>query len=119
MFVFKGQFGRYNRPFVAMSVGKDGYYDTETGQYIPPSESSEVEMQGIILQLNDDDLKFEEGGLLTSKDKKILLDTERHKLDFKQHVLIDGLKYQVHNVAPYDRYSHFQKVIVRRVSVGD
>lgn len=118
MFVFKRQFKRYGRPFIA-HVQTEGYYDTVTGEKVPPSPLVEVEKQGIILQLNDDDLKHDEGGTLTYEDKKILLDTDKYKLRHKQIVIIDGVKYQVQGIAPYGRYSHFEKVIVKRVSVDD
>lgn len=119
MFNFKKQFKRYNRPFTAIVEAEKGYYDKETGEYVPAGDPEEVKMKGIILQLNDDDLRFEEGGTLTFEDKKILLDTDHFNLTHKQRIKIEGVGYQVHNIAPYDRYSHFEKVIVKRVSIDD
>lgn len=119
MFNFKYLFSKYSRPFTAIVDGKDGYYDDETGEYVPPSEPSEKEYEGIILQLNDDDLQFEEGGTLTRKDRKILLDTNKYSLKQNQKVLINDETYRVHHIAPYNLYSHFEKVIVKRVSKDD
>lgn len=119
MFNFKRQFKRYGRAFTAIVEATEGYYDEVTGKYVPPSEPSEENMQAIILQLNDDDLKFDEGGTLTVQDKKILLDTDRYELTHGQKVKIDSNTYQVHRIAPYSLYSHFSKVIVKRVSTDD
>lgn len=119
MFNYKRQFKRYGKSFTAIVDGQKGYYDQETGKYVPPTEPSEEIMQGIILQLNDDDLSFDEGGTLTIEDRKILIDTDKHSLTHKQKVKIDSKLYQVHRIAPYGMYSHFSKVIVKRVSTDD
>lgn len=119
MFNYKRQFRRYNKPFIAVVDGEEGYYDTETGEYVPPSDSEEKKMEAIILQLNDDDLRFEDGGTLTFKDRKLLIDTDEYSLAHKQKIKINGKGYQVHQIAPYDTYSHFEKVIVKRVSIDD
>lgn len=117
MFNYKRQFDKYNRPFKAVADGTEGRY--ENGQYIPPTESSPIDMRGIILQLSDDDLQFDEGGTLTRKDRKILLDTDEYALKHNQKVLISDESYRVHNISPYNLYSHFEKVIVKRVSKDD
>ena len=119
MFNFKSQFKRYEKPFIAIVEGKKGGYDLETGKYIPPSEFQEVEMKGIIAQLGDDELRFGEGGTYTFEDRKILIDTDIYNLRRGQEVIIEGDKYRVMEIAPYSLYSHFKKVIVKRVSTSD
>lgn len=119
MFRFKDQFKRYNRPFIAIEESSDGYYDPETGKYIPPSEPREIEMQGIIAQVGDDDLRHDEGGTLTFEDKKIIVDTDHYRLKYGQEVIIEGEKYKVFQIASHSLYSHFQKVYAKRVSTND
>src|SRR5699024_9247951 len=119
MFDFKKQFKRFSVPFTAITEATEGYYDTETGEYVPPGEPTEKEMKGIIAQVGDAELRFGEGGTFTYEDKKILLDTDKYKLTHGQKVLIEGDRYQVHQIAPYRIYSHFMKVYVKRVSTDD
>lgn len=119
MFNFKRLFKKYGKSFIAVVEATEGYYDEETGKYVPPGEPKDEKMWGIILQLNDDDLSFDEGGTLTIEDRKILLDTDKYELTHKQKLKIDSKSYQVHRIAPYGTYSHFSKVIVKRVSIDD
>lgn len=118
MFNFKSQFKRYGKPFIAIVEGQEGGYDPDTGKYIPPSEPQEIEMKGIIAQIGDDELRFDEGGTYTFEDKKILIDTDVYDLRRGQKVIIEGDKYRVMEIAPYSLYSHFKKVIVKRVSTN-
>lgn len=117
MFNYKKQFERCNRPFIAITQGTEERY--EDGKLIPGTDFKEEEMQGIILQINDDDLRFDEGGTLTYQDRKILIDTDHYTLSHGQFIYIDGEKYQVHDIASYERYSHFEKAIVKRVTTDD
>ncbi|NGP45971.1 hypothetical protein G4V62_13815 [Bacillaceae bacterium SIJ1] len=117
MFNYKRQFKRYGKSFVAVVNGTEGYYDKETGEYVPPQEPKEENMMGIIAQVGDDDLKNDEGGLLTVEDKKILIDTDHYSLHRDQKVVVQGEIYQVRKIAPYSLYSHFMKVYIKRESV--
>lgn len=119
MFRFKRQFKKYAREFIVEERAKEGYYDTESGLYVPPQKAANVAYKGIILQLSDDDLKFDEGGSLTYEDKKVLIDTDNHQLHHNQRVCILGKGYKVFRIADYSIYSHFQKVIVKRTDIDD
>lgn len=118
MFRFKRQFKRYERPFIAVVEGQPGYYDTETGKYVPPTDSEEIEMRGIIAQLSDDELRYDEGGTYRYDDRKILIDTDVYNLRRGQEVIIEGERYKVMEIASYSLYSHFKKAIIRRVSIN-
>lgn len=119
MFRFKSQFQRYERPFSAIVEGHPGYYDPETGKYVPPTDPQEVEMRGIIAQVGREDLQADEGGLLTFEDKTILVDTDHFRLQAGQEVIINGERYKVLQVADYSMYSHFQKAYAKKVPTND
>lgn len=119
MFNFKRQLKRYGKPFKAIVEASEGYYDTETGKWVPPGEPKEQDMVGIIAQMNDDDLKYGEGGTFTYEDKKILIDIEEYQLIHNQTVIINDKDYKVLQIADYSTYSNFMKVFVKRVSVND
>ncbi|SDI15923.1 hypothetical protein SAMN05192534_12365 [Alteribacillus persepolensis] len=116
MFNFKRQFNRYGRTFTAVVEATEGYYDSETGEYVPPGEETEEAMTGIIAQMNNDELRYDEGGTYTFDDRKILIDTDKYTLKRGQQVIIEGDTYQVDQIAPYGLYSHFMKAYVKRVS---
>lgn len=115
MFDFKSQFQRYSRPFVAIVEGQPGYYDPDTGKYVPPTDPQEVEMYGIIAQVGQEDLQAVEGGLLTFEDKTILVDTDHYRLQTGQEVIINGELYKILQVTDYSVYSHFQKAYAKKV----
>ena len=119
MFDFKSQFQRYSRPFTAIVEGQPGYYDPETGKYVPPTDPQEVEMHGIIAQVGREDLQASEGGLLTFEDKTILVDTDHYRLQTGQEVIINGERYKILQITDYSIYSHFQKAYAKKVPTND
>lgn len=116
MYNFKRLFKKYNKPFIKVVPGTPGYWDTEdTGKWIPPADPEPVETTGIILQLSDDDLRFDEGGTFTFEDKKILYEGEMSK---GQTVIIDGEDYMIDRKKPFKLYSHFTVYYCKRVTRG-
>ena len=115
MFRFKDQFRRYERPFIAIVEGQDGYYDPDTGKYVPPTDPQEVEMRGIIANVGTEDLKADEGGLLSREDKTILVDADHYQLHTGQIVIINGERYKVVQLVDFRTYSHILKAYVKKV----
>lgn len=113
MFQFKRLFQKYNRPFKKLVEGHEGYWDTETGLYVPPSEPEQINTEGIILPLNDDELRFDDGGTYTFEDRKIIYEGQ---LQANQTVLINGDEYKVHRMKPHTTYSTFTVYYVKRVT---
>lgn len=114
MFNFKSQFQRYSRPFVAIVEGRPGYYDPETGKYVPPTDPQEVEMRGIIANVGREELKADDGGLLTIGDKTLLVDAERYRLKKGQVVIINDERYKVMHEVDMTAYSHVLKYYLRK-----
>ncbi|MCM3488782.1 hypothetical protein M3689_05605 [Alkalihalophilus marmarensis] len=113
MFDFTELFQEFNKPFVKLAEGQKGYWDKETGLYVPPTDLEEVNTEGIILPLNNDELRFDDGGTFTFEDRKIIYEGQ---LQANQTVNIDGNNYRVHSMKPYTTYSHFTVYFVKRVS---
>ena len=59
-------------------------------------------MSGIILPLNNDELRFETNGGYTSKDRKIYT---KEPLKIGQHLEYKNQRYTIHENKPYDDYA--------------
>lgn len=67
LMIFKEVIEQNSVPFIAF-VNQEGQYIN--GKWVP-SKPTEVPMTGIILPLNNDDLKYIESGVYTVKEKKL------------------------------------------------
>lgn len=86
-------------PFEAY-VTTEGHWE-DNGDWVPGGESK-VPMVGIILPLTQDDLRYEENGTFSVKDKKIYTTEELaigQKLEYKDDV------YTIQNFKDYSDYA--------------
>lgn len=106
---------KYGVTLTAVVDGQEGYWDTETGQYVPPSEPSEQDFKGIWLTLNDDELRYDEGGTFTFEDRKLIAH-ESIKLKKGENIKRGDESYKIDRSKPYDTYSNFAVYYCKRVT---
>lgn len=99
-FLFADIVKQFELPFTSYVPGGDGYYD-DYGDWIESSETEET-VFGLWQPLSEDDVNYAEGGVYTSKDKKIYM---RTPLVEGQKVLFDGDTYTIQNFRDHTKYS--------------
>ncbi|WP_425447743.1 hypothetical protein [Dethiothermospora halolimnae] len=104
MFNFKGLIDKYSSPLIIYE-GTDGYRDWDNGGVWVEGGKRPVEVQGAIVPLNTEDLKFDDGGTYTTDDRKLYI---HRNLDIGEEVkdAIDGKTYQVHREKDYSRFAN-------------
>lgn len=118
LFDFGSLFAEYNRPFQHLPQSAS-YRDFEKGGQIFPGIPAEpVDMEGIILPLSNDDLKFDTAGTYTKQDRKLYLE-EPQVLKENDRLLIDELVYRVMADKPYSYYAGFNIYFLKRTTIGD
>lgn len=78
-----------------------GHYD-DNGKWIPGGTLSPITMQGIILPLSNDELKYETDGTYTAKDRKIYTTTP---LQRGQKLEYEGDSFTIDSNKPYEAYA--------------
>jgi hypothetical protein len=71
MFNFKNLIKKYSKTPVYLLEQTEGHYDYSQGGIWVPGTITEVEKQGAVLPLTNEDLKYDEGGTYTTQDKKL------------------------------------------------
>lgn len=118
LFEFSSLFAEYNRSFQYLPETKS-YRDFEKGgQMIPGVQLDPVDMEGIILPLSTDDLKFDAAGTYTKQDRKLYLQ-EPAVLQENARVAVDDLVYRVMGEKPYGHYAGFNVYFLKRTTIGD
>lgn len=117
-FDFSALFGEYNRPFTLLpkTVAKRDF--ANGGQMTKGVSLDPVDMEGIILPISTDDLKFDTAGTYTKQDRKLYLQ-EPEKLDENDQVQVDAFKYRVTGDKPYGYYAGFNVYFLKRTDIGD
>jgi hypothetical protein len=98
--VFKEMVEENSVPFIA-HVESTGHY-ADNGDWISGEGPTTVEMDGIILPLSDDDLKYTEAGTYSIKNRKIIT---TQPLEFNQNIEYKGAVYTVQNFKDYSDYA--------------
>lgn len=88
-------------PFIAYQEAEEGHWD-DNGDWIPGGEPVPVNMEGIILPLTENDLKYSEAGTYSVKDKKIYT---TQPLELGQTIEYKGEKYTVQSFKDYSDYA--------------
>jgi hypothetical protein len=98
--VFKEMVEENSVPFIAY-VESTGHY-TDNGDWTLYGNPTTVKMDGIILPLSDDDLKYTETGTYSTKDRKIIT---TQPLEFNQKIEYKDTVYTVQNFKDYSDYA--------------
>lgn len=102
-------------PFVYV-VQQEGYWDKVTGDYIESSEVP-VAMEGIVLPLSEDDMRYSEAGTYTDKDKKLYT---VQPLELGRKLIYKGDAYTIQSFRDYSEYADVFIYIARwREKAGD
>lgn len=118
LFDFSSLFAEYNRVFQYLPK-TESYRDFENGgQMVKGDFLNSLDMEGIILPLSDDDLKFDAAGTYTKQDRKLYLQ-EPGMLEENAHVSVDDLIYRVMGEKPYGHYAGFNVYFLKRTTIGD
>lgn len=87
--------------FIELSGSSGGCYNDD-GEWVANAREIEVEREGIILPLTEDDLKYAENGISTSKEKKLYTTfelAEGTKIKYKNDV------YTIQSFKDYSEYA--------------
>ncbi|MED1711716.1 hypothetical protein [Heyndrickxia sporothermodurans] len=98
-FEFADFVDEFKVPFISI-VKVDGHWE-DGGDWIPGGEKS-AEMQGILLPLTQEDLRYSEAGTFSVKDKKIYT---VEPLEEGQQIEYKGDKYTVQSFKDYSDYA--------------
>lgn len=115
---FSSLFGVYNRPFTFLPKPEAKRDYANGGQMAKGVPLDPVDMEGIILPLSTDDLKFDTAGTYTKQDRKLYLQ-EPEELQENDQVQIDSLKYRVMGEKPYGYYAGFNMYFLKRTDIRD
>lgn len=118
LFEFSSLFAEYNRSFQHLPE-TESYRDFERGGgTFPGVPLDPIDMEGIILPLSTDDLKFDAAGTYTKQDRKLYLQ-EPAVLQENARVEVDDLVYRVMGEKPYGHYAGFNVYFLKRTTIGD
>lgn len=106
LMIFKEVIDLNSVPFTAL-IEQDGKYIN--GKWVP-GKPEEVSMTGIVLPLNNDDLKYIESGLYTVKEKKLYV-VEPIKIDTK--VMYKGDTYTIQSFKDLTVYTDVHIYLMR------
>ena len=100
---------KYTVPFVMLEE-TDGQYDQDNGGIWVPGAVQEVPVSGAVLPLSNEDIRYDESGTYTAKDRKIFTYTE---LKLGRKVIVAGIDYTLQEEKDYGRqagiYIYFAK----------
>jgi len=88
----------------------NGYYD-EYGQWIKNTDT-ETNFKGVILPLNEEDLKLDVNGTYTKHDYKLYTKTS---LSLSQNIVHNSITYEIQSKINYLNNTDFRRYIIRRV----
>lgn len=71
MFNFKRLIKKYSKHPVYLLREGEGHHDYGQGGLWVPGETEEVEIEGAVVPLSNEDLKFDEGGTYNQEDRKL------------------------------------------------
>jgi len=112
---FKPNFKTFKTAFSIITT-EPGHYDQTQGGIWVPGDEIVSEVMGIIVPLTTDDLKFEEGGILTRADIKVFY---KEPLEADTEIEYEGRRYRIHHTVSYNHHAGFWECIARRVSADD
>ncbi|WP_088005607.1 hypothetical protein [Indiicoccus explosivorum] len=117
-FDFSSLFAEYNRPFQLIPRTPSDRDYSRGGQTVKGTELPAKDMQGIVVPLGNDDLRFDTAGTYTRQDRKIYLQ-EPKTLAENDVVTVDSLSYRITGDKPYGHYAGFNVYYAKRTSMGD
>jgi len=99
-FLFSDFIDEFKVTFVAANEQTEGHYD-DNGDYIPGANIP-VLMDGILLPLTENDLKYSEAGTYSTQDKKIYT---LEPLEIGQTINYKGVDYTIQSFKDYSDYA--------------
>ena len=106
MYNFKRLISKYSKLHVYYLEEAEGYHDpTQGGKWIP-GVITEVEIEGAIIPLSNEDLRFDEGGTYMQSDRKLYCYKEmvkgtKIKHDSKNYTILEGKTYKDFDIGLY------------------
>ena len=101
MFDFKRLIKKYSKEPAYILRETAGYYDWEQGGMWVPGGEKEIEIEGAVVPLSNEDLQFDEGGTYTIEDRKLYCYEEIDKGEKIKH------KGKIYTVMEKKDYSDF------------
>ncbi|WP_406945758.1 hypothetical protein ACJA3J_05780 [Halobacillus sp. SY10] len=117
IFYFDEVFAAFGVSFDAIKKS-EGYRDySNGGQWVPGADLPPETMEGIIVPLSNDDLRFDTQGRYTEKDRKIYLQHPQ-RLEKNDRVHFGGQDYRVFDVKNHEVYADFSVYIIKGIDKG-
>lgn len=101
MFNFKRLIKKYSKYPVYLFREGEGYHDPYQGGKWVPGKAEEIEIEGAVVPLSNNDLRFDEGGTYTVEDRKLYCYT---KIDKGEQVKHKDTLYTVLEGKAYDDF---------------
>ena len=101
MFNFKRLINKYSKEPVYLLRETEGYHDYSKGGIWVPEEIEEIEIEGAVVPLTNEDLRFDEGGTYSFEDRKLYCYKEISKGEKIKH------KEKIYTVIEKKDYSDF------------
>ena len=103
MFNFKRLIKKYSKEPVYILRETEGYYDWEQGGIWVPGGEEEIEIEGAVVPLSNEDLQFDEGGTYNFEDRKLYCYEDIDKGEKIKH------KEKIYTVMEKKDYSDFDE----------
>lgn len=117
IFYFDEVFSAFGVSFEAIKK-TEGYRDySNGGQWIPGADLPPEPMEGIVVPLSRDDLRFDTQGRYTEKDRKVYLQKPQ-VLNKNDTVRFEGEDYRVFHVKNHEVYADFSVYIIKGIDKG-
>ncbi|QAS52809.1 hypothetical protein [Halobacillus litoralis] len=117
IFYFDEVFASFQVPFEAIKKS-EGYRDhSNGGQWVPGADLPPETLEGIIVPLSNDDMRFDTQGRYTEKDRKLYLQHPQ-RLKKNDHIYFEGQDYRVFDVKNHGVYADFSVYIIKGIDKG-
>lgn len=98
MYNFKRLIKKYSKTPVYLLEETEGYHDPYQGGKWIPGEIIETELEGAVVPLSNEDLRFDEGGTYTAADRKLycykeIAKGEKVKYKDKPYTILESKDY--------------------------
>ena len=110
MYNFERLINKYSNTFTVQK-DTDGYYDDETGEYVPGT-SEPLELRGMIAPMKSNQI-YNSGGRLTEADRVLYV---FEPMETKTKIQYKGMTYSVEAAEDYSDFTSFYYYILKAVS---
>lgn len=110
LYYFKRLIEKYSNTFTVQKVS-DGYYDDETGEYVPGT-SQPLELRGMIAPMKANQI-YNSGGRLTEADRVLYV---FEPMEAKTKIQYKGMTYSVEAAEDFSDFADFHYYLLKAVS---